>query len=65
MNPLFQQLQPQVPKNNVMAQLQNFMQTFKGDPQQMVQQLLQSGRVSQAQYDQAVKLANQLTGRSG
>ena len=37
-----------------------FRNSFRGDPQQMVQQMMQSGRVSQAQYQQAVQMANQL-----
>ena len=59
MNPLFQMLQQQQP-SNVMSQLQNFMSTFRGDPRQQVQQLLNSGKVSQQQYNQAVQTANQL-----
>jgi hypothetical protein len=43
-----------------MSQLQNFMSTFRGDPRQQVQQLLNSGKVSQQQYNQAVQTANQL-----
>ena len=31
-----------------------------GDPNQMIQQMLNSGRVTQAQYDNAVKMAQQL-----
>lgn len=31
-----------------------------GDPNQMIQQMLNSGRVSQAQYDNAVKMAQQI-----
>lgn len=62
MNQLFQRLPNQ---NNFMSQLQQFMNTFKGDPRQQVQQLIQSGKVSQAQLDQAVQMANQLTGRVG
>lgn len=68
MNQLFQQLQPvqQPPQQgNMMQQLQSFIQGFRGDPKQMVQQLMQSGRVSQAQYNQAVQMANMLTGRRG
>lgn len=61
MNPLFQQLGQQQP-NNMMQQLQNFMRTFQGDPKAAVQQMLNSGRVSQQQYNQAVQIANQLTG---
>lgn len=55
MNPLYQQMGG----NNVLQRFQQFQQTFKGDPQQMVQQMLNSGRVSQSQYNQAVQMAQQ------
>lgn len=45
---------------NLMAQFQRFKNTFKGDPRQQVQQMLNSGRISQAQYNQAVQMANSL-----
>jgi len=57
MNPLFQQMMPQ---NNVMQRFMQFRQQFQGDPRQQVQQLLNSGKISQTQYDQAVQMANQL-----
>ena len=63
MNPLFQMMSN--PGGNVMNLLQQFKQfrsTFQGNPQEQVQQLLRSGRVSQAQYDNAVKMAQQLQG---
>ena len=34
----------------------NQLKSKGGDPNQMIQQMLNSGRVSQAQYDAAVKL---------
>ena len=42
-----------------MQRFNQFRQTITGDPRQQVQQLLNSGRVSQAQYNQAVRLAQQ------
>ena len=64
MNPLFQILQQAPsPAPNFIQQFQNFARIFQGNPQQIVQNLMQSGRVTQAQYDQAVNIANQLTGR--
>lgn len=55
-NPLYQQMnQP----GNIFQRFQQFQQMFKGDPRQQVQQLLNSGRVTQAQYDQAVKMATE------
>lgn len=43
---------------NLVQQFQQFKNTFQGDPQQQVQQLLNSGRITQQQYDQAVQQAN-------
>ena len=57
MNPLFNQMQM---PNGMMQKFQQFAQMFRGDPRQQVQQLLNSGKVSQAQYNQAVQMAQQL-----
>ena len=59
-NPLFGMMQNMNPMNGMMQKFQQFSQMFRGDPKQQVQQLLNSGRVSQAQYNQAVQMANQL-----
>lgn len=59
-NPLYQQQINQQPMNNIIQRFQQFKQTFSGDPRQQVQQLLNSGKVSQQQYNQAVQMANQL-----
>lgn len=55
--------------NNNMARLiqqfNQFKQGFSGNPMQareQVQQMLNSGRVTQAQYNQAVQMANMLQG---
>ena len=57
-NPLFQMMNQQQP-NGLMQRFQQFRQMFQGDPKQQVQQLLNSGKVSQAQYNQAVQMAQQ------
>jgi hypothetical protein len=44
----------------LVQQFQQFKQTFTGDPRQQVQQLLNSGRVTQEQYNNAVQMANAL-----
>ena len=56
-NPLFNQAG--LP-NNLMQRFQQFQQMFRGDPRQQIQQMLNSGKVSQAQYNQAVQMAQQL-----
>lgn len=42
-----------------MQQLNN-LKSRGGDPNQMIQQMMNSGRVTQAQYDNAVKMAQQI-----
>ena len=45
---------------NMMKQFQQFRNTFKGDPRQQVQQLLNSGKITQEQYNRAVNMANEM-----
>ena len=44
----------------MMQQFNQFRRQFSGDPKQMVMQMVQSGRISQAQLDQAQQMARQL-----
>ena len=63
MNPLFNSMGGQMPQDNMGQLLKNFEQfksQFSGNPQQMVQQFISSGKMSQAQYNQLAQLANQL-----
>ncbi len=43
----------------MISQFNQFRQNFQGDPKQIVQQLLQSGQMSQAQYNQLSEIAVQ------
>lgn len=54
-----QQSQPQQPKN-IISEFMNFRNNFQGDPKAQVMNMLSSGQVSQAEYNQAVQQANQL-----
>lgn len=47
---------------NMLMQFMNFRNSFQGNPQQMVQQMLQSGQVTPQQYQNAVNMAQQLAG---
>lgn len=64
MNPIYQAMTNNIPNGNtnLLQRFQQFKQSFNGNPQQMVQQMLQSGRISQAQYNSAVQMAQQLQG---
>ena len=60
MNPLFGEpyAQPQNQNYPLLQQFLNFKKGFSGDPKQTVQYLLNSGRMSQDQFN---RLANQAT----
>jgi len=64
-NPLFGMLSGQMQMNPMLQKFNQFRQMFKGDPQQQVQQMLNSGKISQAQYNQAVQMANQVAQMMG
>lgn len=64
MNPLYQQMQPQ-PNNDLRKQFQQFMRQFQGDPQQVLQQVMNSGKFNQSQYNRAFQLAQQFKGMFG
>ena len=62
-NQLFNMLggqQSMNPMTNLVNQLNQFRQSFSGDPRQQVQQLLNSGRMSQNQYNQLSQMATQI-----
>ena len=62
MSSLFNDFNPN-PTNNMtdlLSQFNQFRSTFSGNPEQQVKQLLQSGRMSQEQFNQLAQTANQL-----
>ena len=62
MNPLFNALNGNC-QSNMLQQFQRFMQQMQGkDPNQVINELVSSGKVSQAQLDAAQKQAQQMQG---
>lgn len=59
-NPLYDAMNGNNGNTNLLQRFQQFRNAFRGDPKQQVQQMLNSGKISQAQYDQAVKQAKAL-----
>ena len=53
------QLYNDMNQNGFVQRFQQFKNSFHGNPQEQVQQLLNSGKVSQEQYNRAVQIANQ------
>lgn len=67
MNPLFNMMMAnRTPvlnnMSNFMNALSNLKQNFHGDPQQYIQSMLNSGQISQEQYNRAVQMAQQIQG---
>lgn len=60
MNKLYEEMRPQNPYQNMIRQFEEFKKTFKGDPQAKIQQMLNSGQISQQQYNIAVQKANMI-----
>ena len=59
-NPLFNMMGGINPMNMLMQRLQQFRNMFTGDPRQQIQQLMNSGKVSQETYNQAYQQAQQI-----
>ena len=57
-NPLFNMMGN--PMMNMMQRFQQFRQTFQGNPQEQIKQMISSGKINQQQYQQAVQMAQQL-----
>ena len=58
-NPIYNQMQ-NAGNNNIVQRFMQFRKNFSGNPQEQVQQLLNSGKITQAQYDNAVRQAKAL-----
>ena len=59
-NPLYNQLGGTNANNPMLNRLMQFKKTFSGDPKQMIQSMLNSGRISQAQLNQYAQQANEI-----
>ena len=61
-NPLYKQIQQQNPNpmNEFMQRFQQFRQSFSGDPQEQIQKMMNAGKVSQQDYNNAYQKAQQV-----
>lgn len=46
--------------SQILQQVREMQKTFKGDPKQMVEQLLRSGQMTQQQFNELAAAANQI-----
>ena len=52
------------PMQQLIADAKNLQKTFNGNPKQMVEELVRSGKMSQDQFNQYAQIANQIVGNS-
>ena len=66
-NPLYAQLAGGAmnPMDQMWAEFEKFKASFRGDPRQEVQKLLNSGQLTQAQYNQLAQQAQQMARMMG
>ena len=63
-NPLFSALggQQMNPMAQLVADAKRLQQTMTGNPKQMVEELMRSGKMSQSQFDNYAQIASQIVG---
>lgn len=63
-NPLYNALNGQQmnPMSQLVADAKRLQRTMTGNPKQMVEELVKSGRMSQEQFNQYAQIANQVIG---
>ena len=62
-NPIFNEIGNKQANNGIsqfINEVKNFQKTFNGNPKQEVQKMLNSGAMSQAQFNQYAQIANQI-----
>jgi hypothetical protein len=58
-NPLFNAMNNNPMNMNALQRFNQFKQMFKGDARQQIQQMMNSGQITQEQYNRAVQMANE------
>ena len=59
-NPLYEQMMGGNKNGNFLQRFNQFRQNFSGNPQQQIQQMLNSGQITQEQYNLAVQQAQNI-----
>ena len=59
-NPLYDQMNRPAGNDSFFQQFERFKMNFSGNPKHMIQQMMNSGKITQQQYNQAVQKAQQM-----
>lgn len=64
-NSIYNSMRPQNPFQQIINEAKEFRKTFNGNPKDEVQRLLNTGAMSQAQFNQLSQIAQQIVGAMG
>lgn len=59
-NDLYKQLHGARPVNPMIGRISQFMKTFSGNPQTIIQNMINSGKISQSQVNEYAEQANEI-----
>lgn len=59
-NPLYDETKNATPYASMVGQIKKFSQTIQGDPKQMVEELLASGKMNQQQFNRYTQMAQNI-----
>lgn len=57
---IFESMRPNNPYENMAAQIREFKKTITGDPKQIVEGMLASGQLPQAEFNRYAQMAQQI-----
>ena len=64
-NSIYNSMRPQNPFQQIIDEAREFRKTFNGNPKDEVQRLLNTGAMSQAQFNQLSQIAQRIVGAMG
>lgn len=59
-NPLYEEMKNNNPYGNMIGQIKEFSKTIQGDPKEIVQDLLNSGKMSQQDFNKYSQMAQNI-----
>lgn len=59
-NPIYEKMKPSAPSNSMLSRLLEFKKNISGDPEQIARNLLNSGKISQADFNRCAEQTNKI-----
>ena len=59
-NPIYEKMKPSAPSNPMLSRILEFKKNISGDPEQIARNLLNSGKISQSDFNKCAEQANKI-----